>query len=123
MLALLPMLTSAYDAEIDGIYYNFSGDEAIVTYQREGYVGSNWRFISDYSGAIVIPESVIYSNKTYSVTSIDEFAFENCTELTSVTIPGSVTRYSPDGKKLSKPQKGLNILRYLDGTSKKLFVK
>ena len=24
----------AYDVEIDGIYYNFSGDEAEVTYQQ-----------------------------------------------------------------------------------------
>ena len=28
------MNTFAYDAYIDGIYYNFSGDEATVTYQR-----------------------------------------------------------------------------------------
>ena len=31
--------------------------------------------------------------------------------------------YSLDGKKLNKPQKGINILRYSDGTSKKLLVK
>ena len=29
----------AYDVEIDGIYYNFSGDEAEVTYQQR--VGEN----------------------------------------------------------------------------------
>lgn len=33
------------------------------------------------------------------------------------------TCYSPDGKKLSKPQKGINIIRYSDGTSKKILVK
>ena len=31
--------------------------------------------------------------------------------------------YSLDGKKLGKPQKGINILRYSDGTSKKVVVK
>lgn len=35
---LLPMLASAYDAKINGIYYNFSGDEAEVTYQIKSLV-------------------------------------------------------------------------------------
>ncbi len=33
------------------------------------------------------------------------------------------TWYSLDGKKLSKPQKGINILRYSDGTTRKVLVK
>ena len=45
--------TFAYDAYINGIYYNFSGDKAEVTYQK--YQNS---FISDYTGAVVIPASV-----------------------------------------------------------------
>ena len=31
--------------------------------------------------------------------------------------------YSLDGKKLSKPQKGLNIIRYSDGTTRKVLIK
>ena len=31
--------------------------------------------------------------------------------------------YSLDGKKLSKPQKGINIIRYSDGTTRKVLVK
>jgi len=31
--------------------------------------------------------------------------------------------YSLDGKKLSKPQSGINIIRYSDGTSKKVLIK
>ena len=84
LFLLLAMLTSttlqAYDAEIDGIYYNFSGNNATVTY---GDI--------KYSGAVVIPESVIYEDYTYSVTSIGGSAFYNCSSLTSVTIPNSVT--------------------------------
>ena len=77
----------AYDALIDGIYYNFSGNEATVTYQKyDGYALYN-----DYSGSVVIPASVTYSGKTYSVTSIGKGAFSDCTGLTSVTIPNSVT--------------------------------
>ena len=33
------------------------------------------------------------------------------------------TWYSLDGKKLSKPQKGINIIRYSDGTTRKVLVK
>jgi|GEM_PF-4845547 len=44
-----------------------------------------------YSGDIVIPSTVGYEGKTYSVTSIGWGAFERCTSLTSVSIPESVT--------------------------------
>jgi len=76
------MLASAYDAEINNIYYNFSGNEAEVT----SGPGS-----SIYSGAVVIPSSVIYNGTTYSVTSIGEYAFQSCSGLTSVSIGNGVT--------------------------------
>ena len=43
------------------------------------------------SGAVVIPSSVTNNGTIYSVTSIGNDAFENCSGLTSVTIPNSVT--------------------------------
>lgn len=45
---------------------------------------------NNYSGDIIIPSSVTYDGKTYSVTSIGKNAFYYC-EVTSVTIPTSVT--------------------------------
>ena len=54
--------------------------------------GDGYEFpYSDYSGAVTIPKSVIYDGRTYSVTSIGESAFYNCSSLTSVEIPSSVT--------------------------------
>ena len=86
LLALLPVVASAQDAYINGIYYNFSGDEATVTCFYDDY----WGAVPKYSGNVVIPSSVTYNDKTYSVTHIDEVAFANCSGLKSVTIPSSV---------------------------------
>ena len=77
----------AYDIAVENadgvtIYYNYinNGTELEVT--------SKWR---SYRGEINIPESVTYMNRTRSVTSIGDFAFDDCSDLTSVTIPNSVT--------------------------------
>ena len=80
----------AYQANVQGIYYNFSGTNATVTYLSNNnvYEGN----IAAYSGNVVIPESVTYNGTTYSVTTIGDNAFRNCIGLTSITIPNSVTR-------------------------------
>ncbi|MBO4550824.1 MAG: hypothetical protein J5733_08840, partial [Bacteroidaceae bacterium] len=39
------------------------------------------------------------------------------------TIDNETTWYSLDGKKLSKPQKGLNILRMNDGITRKVIMR
>ena len=85
VMAMMPITILAYDAYIGGIYYNFSGNEAIVTYNENNY--------KSYSGSVVIPEKVkSYSyNKEYRVSSIGERAFWGCSGLTSITIPNSVT--------------------------------
>ena len=79
----------ASDTQVNGIWYDFdrSNKTAIVTYQGASYSAYN----NEYTGSVVIPASVSYGGRTYSVTSIGKYAFRNCTGLTSVTIPNSVT--------------------------------
>ena len=88
--ALLCTAVSAYDFEVDGIYYNItsSSDLTVSVTYRGRYSDS---YLNEYSGSVVIPEKVTYDSKEYSVTSIGSSAFSYCSGLTSVTIPNSVT--------------------------------
>jgi hypothetical protein len=95
-----------YDFEVDGIYYNKLSDNEVE-------VTSNRLFDHNtYSGNIIIPSEVFYSNITYKVTSIGyramdsqnisnvelpntivsigEQAFMGCDKITSLYIPSSV---------------------------------
>ena len=82
MTLVLPIGACAYDAYINGIYYNFSGNEAEVTSSNNP---------GSYSRILVIPEFVGKDEKTYRVTSIGEEAFLDCRTLTSITIPNYLT--------------------------------
>ena len=55
------------------------------------YAGSNKYSDGNNKQHIVIPETVVYNNIRYSVTAIDEFAFGQCDNLISITIPSSIT--------------------------------
>ncbi len=76
----------AHDFRAQGIYYNIleDGVTAEVTYKGESNNSSA------YKGDVVIPEVVRSQGYTYRVIGIDETAFGNCEELTSVTIPNSI---------------------------------
>ena len=74
-----------HDFEKDGIYYVYDEEcrNAIVSYR-------DTRFDS-YSGNVVIPAEVTYDGETLPVIGIGEDAFRDCTGLTSVRIPATVT--------------------------------
>ena len=84
MATLLCSLTaSAYDFEVDGIYYNIiSASDLTVEVTR----GDNY-----YSGDVIIPSTINYSDKTMTVIGVGSNAFSSCSALISITIPNSVT--------------------------------
>ena len=75
-------MASADAIEINGIYYNL---------KRESKTAGVTQNPNKYSGDVVLPEEVTYEDVVYSVNYIDNFAFEECAGLTSVTIPNSIT--------------------------------
>ncbi|MBO4721201.1 MAG: leucine-rich repeat domain-containing protein [Prevotella sp.] len=84
LVSIMPLAVhAAAKYEIDGIYYylKYSTKTAEVTYNNQ----------NKYSGDIVIPSTVTLDDVEYSVTAILGQVFAKCPDLTSVTIPSSVT--------------------------------
>ena len=79
MLVTLTMLlccvsASAEDFSVDSIYYNITDNEKLtveVTFRGSSYT----EYSNEYSGNVVIPQTVTYNNQTYSVTSIGRYTF------------------------------------------------
>ncbi|MDE6048110.1 MAG: leucine-rich repeat domain-containing protein, partial [Paramuribaculum sp.] len=86
LLVCLALSLSAGAVDIDNLKYYLN--EKDLTATVTGLVGGS----DAASGDLIIPESVTYNNKTYSVTSIERNAFYGCSGFTgSLTIPNSVT--------------------------------
>ncbi len=66
---------------IDGIAYVINETKNVAAVTSGG----------TYTGEVVIPATITYNAKPYSVVSIDGYAFYNCSSLTSIEIPNSVT--------------------------------
>ncbi len=62
------------------IHYNFTSGSSVGVTNNP----------NNYSGSITIPSTVTYNNNVYSVSSIEDYAFQNCTNLSSITIPNSI---------------------------------
>ena len=81
--ALLLCMPMAFATVIDGINYTLDNST------KTAAVTSNYS--PKYSGDIVIPSTIEIEGITYSVTSIENYAFSGCSSLTSITLPESIT--------------------------------
>lgn len=88
-LLILLRNSDCHDFECNGIYYRIVDDISDIV--KVTYKGKDWEsYDHEYSGTVVIPDSLTYRNRTYRVTEIDDYAFSGCSEMTSVSIPASV---------------------------------
>lgn len=88
LFAYLPV--NAYDFMVNGLCYRTTGNYTVeLTYLTDPEL-SDAPSYSYLNGTWDLPSSVTYDGTTYSVTSIGNSAFYNCSGLTSVTIPNSV---------------------------------
>ena len=95
LLLLFSVAVNAHDFAVDGIFYYIT-DESNKTVEVTYRGSSSSEYSNEYTGDVVIPESVTYNGNTYSVTSIGFEAFDDCSGLTSIEIPNSVTSIEND---------------------------
>ena len=84
-LLLLNININAFGFEVDGIYYNILSEVDKTCEVTSG--GSS----EAYSGTVFIPEIVNYNNTDYTVIAIGNYAFENYSTITDITVPSSIT--------------------------------
>ena len=88
VLLLYCVTASAQTFEVDGLSYTVTSTSDMTVSVKMGSV--------NLSGDLVIPSTVISNDKVYSVTSIGGQAFYDCSSLTSVSIPESITAVGKD---------------------------
>lgn len=83
VLLCIPTSASAFDFEVEGIYYTILSDSESTCEVSKGY--------GEYTGDVEIPSAVTFEARQYLVTKIASNAFVGCSSITSVTLPNSVS--------------------------------
>ena len=82
IIFFISLMVRAINVEIDGIMYNINVKTGLTE------VAANTSH--QYTGDIVIPETITYEGKEYTVTAIAQGAFSQ-TNITSIAFPNSIT--------------------------------
>lgn len=85
----------AYDFAVDGMFYNVVSMADLTV----KVVSEDDTYTKSYSGDVVIPDSIVFRDRTFNVIAIESKAFMNCPQLTSVSIPKSVSIIGKDAFK------------------------
>ena len=86
LIALLPLVASAYDFKYNGILYN------VVSY-TENTVEVDIKpdiWMDAYTGDVEIPSFVSYNGLKYTVIGLHDYAFNRCPYMTSIKLPNTL---------------------------------
>ena len=75
----------AYDFEVDGIYYELNEEQSLTVTYKGTYSSQA------YSGDIIIPSVVVIEGSNYLVTRIGSIAFDGDKNVTSISLPSTIT--------------------------------
>ncbi len=85
---LIPNVTSAQiDVLVDGVAYELTTSRGVKQEPIAWVDSKEYRFNEPYKGTVVIPESIVYQNKTYTVVGLKRDVFSNCPDLVTVVLP------------------------------------
>lgn len=90
---LTSITMQGHDFEVNGIFYNIlsTTSEDPTLKVEVTYEGGSYDAYDEYSGTVVIPETVRYGGNTYTVTRIGSDAFRDCKKLESITISKNIS--------------------------------
>ena len=91
LMSMVGAKAYAYDFEVNGIYYSFVSRTKVNVAAKPTLTNGQLVANAKYTGDIVIPTSVTYLDTKYFVVGIEDDVFKNSTELTSIQIGSNVS--------------------------------
>ena len=82
-----------FDRDLEACFLENTTYPLLYSYNESDHTATvigRWDGV-ELTGELVIPETVMHNGETYTVTAIGDYAFSNCSGLTSVVIPNTVT--------------------------------
>lgn len=112
LFTLLPFCAMADNVKIDELYYKTNPDDYTACVINGFFVDG----VNKYTGDIIIPETIEYKGNTYTVNSIQKGAYSDgnspyyggpfdCSNITSIIIPKTITQIDEYTFKLCKKLK------------------
>jgi hypothetical protein len=90
MMAIVHLHATIF--EVDGIYYQVTSSQTVMVVAQGSKEGSSgFIFTDSYKGDVVIKDSVSYEGQRYCITAVADKVFANSNELTSITLPSTIT--------------------------------
>ena len=87
IMFILCFNVKAHDFDHEGVYYRITSANTVeVTYRGDSYSS----YSDEYHQDVIIPETVIYNDTEYVVTSIGDHTFYGCVSVSSIKIPSTI---------------------------------